>query len=122
MKPVSSRELRRRTHERYGIASLAEITLVSTGEVLDGLVSNVSQGGVGVYLEHPVPEGIDVRIRLAFLQTNGNQEITEIIPGRVVWVRPLHKIYVAGIQFTALDPERHRVLLQVLDQAAGPSH
>lgn len=122
MKDSPSKDLKRRTHERYGIASLAEITLVSTGEVLDGLVSNVSQGGVGVYLEQPVPEGVEVRIRLAFLQTNGNQEITEIIPGRVVWVRTLHRVYVAGIQFTTLDPDRHKALFQVLDEASGPPH
>ncbi|MBI5197637.1 MAG: PilZ domain-containing protein [Nitrospirae bacterium] len=107
-----------RIYARYGISSLAMVTIPGTGEVIDALVSNVSRGGVGIYTQSPLPVGLAVRIQVSFLQTNGNQEITEIIPGRVIWVKPLHKHFVVGIAFTALDDHLHSNLIESLNEAA----
>jgi Tfp pilus assembly protein PilZ len=107
-----------REHARYGIASLAEVHYLESGVRVDGLVSNVSRGGIAIYTEEPLKTGQNVRVKISFLQTNGNQEITEVIPGRVLWTKPLHNHYVVGIAFTSLDEHRHAVLLQNLEYAA----
>jgi len=108
----------KRTHARYGIASLAEVTFPESGEAVDALVSNVSQGGIGIYSPVPLTVGRDVRVKISFLQTNGNQEVTEVIPGKVAWVKPLHNHFVIGITFTVLDSDRHSNLLNTIQGAS----
>ncbi|MBI4715639.1 MAG: PilZ domain-containing protein [Nitrospirae bacterium] len=109
----------KREHVRYGIASLAEIIFPESGQVLDALVNSISRGGVGIYTQETLTVGRRVRIKISFLQTNGNQEVTEIIPGEIAWIKPLHKYFAVGIVFTALDADRHANLLRGIEAASG---
>lgn len=106
----------KRRFPRYGIASLAEIYL-SSGETIEAFVSSISMGGVGIYSPSRIEVGTDLDVKISFLQTNGNEEVTEIIPGRVAWIREFYHNYVIGISFTTLDTVKHAKLLDYLEAA-----
>ena len=107
----------KRRFPRFGIASLAEISIPETGEIIEALVNSISRGGIGIYSPVPLDIGRELNIKISFLQTNGNEEVTEIIPGRVVWVKEFYKNFVVGITFTSLDWTRHSTLLNYLESA-----
>src|SRR4030066_952383 len=112
----------KRQSPRYGIASMAEISFLDSDEVMEALISSISKGGLGIYSPTMVTVGRELDIKISFLQSNGNEEITEIIPGRVVWTKKFHNNFVIGIAFLTLDNTRHSMLLSYLEAAAqGPA-
>lgn len=112
------KEQEKRKYQRYGIASIAIIYILSTGESIEAFISSISQGGIGIYSQHIIDIGLDIDVQISFLQTNGNEEITETIPGQVVWVKNLQKNFVIGITFTTLDSVRHANLLNYIEAAS----
>lgn len=111
----------KRKYPRYGIASLAGISLPGSDEAVDAFISSISRGGVGIYSPYRMDVGLDLNVKISFLQTNGNEEVTEIIPGKVVWVKEFHNNFVIGISFTTLDNLRHTKLLSYIEAAAQGS-
>ncbi len=111
----------KRKYPRYGIASLAEISLPGSNETVDAFINSLSRGGIGIYSQERINVGQDLDVKITFLQTNGNEEVTEIIPGRVVWVKEFHDNFVIGIAFTTLDSLRHSKLLSYIEAAAHGS-
>ena len=111
----------KRKSPRYGIASIAEIILPDLEEPIDAFVNSLSRGGIGIYSPNRMELGQDLNVKISFLQTNGNEEVTEIIPGKVVWVKEFHTNYVIGIAFTTLDSLRHSLLLSYIEAAAQGS-
>lgn len=98
------KEQEKRHYPRYGIASIANISFPgSSDDTIEAFISSIGQGGLGIYSHQKIEIGTDIDIRISFLQTNGNEEITEIIPGRVVWVKNIHQNFVIGISFATLD-------------------
>ncbi len=110
-----------RKSPRYGIASMAEITFPDSDEVMEALISSISRGGLGIYSPHLLTVGRELDIKISFLQTNGNEEITEIIPGRVVWAKKFHNNFVIGIAFLTFDNIKHSMLLEYIEAAAQGS-
>ncbi len=108
----------KRKSPRYGIASIANISFPDSSEKIEAFISSISQGGIGIYSQYKLEIGRDIDVRISFLQTNGNEEITEIIPGRVVWVKNLHQNFVIGISFSTLDSIRHANLLNYIEAAS----
>ncbi len=108
----------KRKFPRFGIASLAEITFPDSDEVIDAFISSISKGGLGIYSPQRLPVGKELYVKISFLQTNGNEEITEIIPGKVVWNKEFHNNFVIGIAFLTFDNIRHSLLLSYLEAAA----
>lgn len=88
---------------------------------MEAFISSISRGGIGIYSPRKLNVGQDLDVKISFLQTNGNEEITEIIPGRVVWVKEFHNNFVVGISFTTLDSLRHSKLLSYIEAAAQGS-
>ncbi len=111
----------KRKYPRYGIASIAEITFSESEEPLEAFISSISKGGVGIYSPQKMGVGQKLDVKITFLQTNGNEEITEIIPGKVVWVKTLHDSFVVGMAFTTLDNLRYSKLLSYIEAAAQGS-
>lgn len=111
----------KRKYPRYGIASIAEISLPGSEGTMEAFISSISRGGIGIYSPMKLNVGQDLDVKISFLQTNGNEEITEIIPGRVVWVKEFHNNFVVGISFTTLDSLRHSKLLSYIEAAAQGS-
>lgn len=112
------KEQEKRKFPRYGIASIANISLPGSDERIEAFISSISQGGIGIYSHQKMEIGTDIDVQISFLQTNGNEEITEIIPGTVVWVKNLHQNFVVGISFTTLDSIRHAKLLNYIEAAS----
>ncbi len=108
----------KRKHPRYGIASIAEITFRDSEETIEALISTIGKGGIGIYSSKQLPSGLELTVRISFLQTNGNEEVTEIIPGRVMWSREFHNNYVIGIAFTTFDSVKQSLLLSYLEAAS----
>ena len=108
----------KRQSARFGIASMAEITFPDSEEVMEALISSISKGGLGIYSPTILTVGRELDIKISFLQTNGNEEITEIIPGRVVWTKKFHNNFVIGIAFLTFDHTRQSTLLSYLEAAA----
>ncbi len=112
------KEQEKRHYPRYGIASIANISFPGSDETIEAFISSISQGGVGIYSQQKIEIGTDIDVRISFLQTNGNEEMTEIIPGRVVWVKNIHQNFVIGISFATLDSVRHSKLLDYIEAAS----
>lgn len=112
------KEQEKRKYPRYGIASIATISFPDSDETIEAFISSIGQGGLGIYSHQKMEIGSDIDVRISFLQTNGNEEITEIIPGRVVWVKNIHQNFVIGITFTTLDTVRHNTLLNYIEAAS----
>jgi hypothetical protein len=108
----------KRKFPRFGIASLAEITFPDSDDVIDAFISSISKGGLGIYSPQRLPVGQELNVKISFLQTNGNEEITEIIPGKVVWNKDFHNNFVIGIAFLTFDNLRHSLVLSYLEAAA----
>ena len=111
----------KRQSPRYGIASMAEISFPDSDDVMEALISSISKGGIGIYSPTILSLGRELEIKISFLQTNGNEEITEIIPGKVVWTKKFHNNFVIGIAFLTFDNLRHSLLLGYLEAAAQGS-
>jgi Tfp pilus assembly protein PilZ len=108
----------KRKHPRFGIASMAEIYFPDSDEPMEAFISSISRGGIGIYSPHKIDIGQNLDIKISFLQTNGNEEVSEIIPGKVVWVKGLHDSFVVGVAFATLDNLRHSKLLSYIEAAA----
>lgn len=108
----------KRQYLRFGIASIARISFPDSDETIDAFISSLGQGGIGIYSYQRLEIGLDINIQITFLQTNGNAEITEIIPGRVAWVKEFQQNFVVGISFTTLDTLRHSNLLHYIEAAS----
>ena len=108
----------KRNFPRFGIASMAEITLPGSDEGIDAFISSIGKGGLGIYSPESLPVGQELEVKICFLQTNGNEEITEIIPGKVVWNKEFHNNFVIGIAFLTFDNIHQSLLLSYLEAAA----
>ncbi len=111
----------KRKNPRYGIASIAELYFPESEEPMESFISSISKGGVGIYSPQKMNVGQNLDVKITFLQTNGSEEVSEIIPGKVVWVKVLHDSFVVGIAFTTLDNLRHSKLLSYIEAAAQGS-
>ena len=110
-----------RKHPRYGIASMAGIYLSGSEEPMEAFISSIGRGGVGIYSPKRIEAGKNLMVKISFLQTNGNEEVSEIIPGKVVWVREFHDWFVIGIAFTTLDNLRYSKFLSYIEAAVQGS-
>ncbi len=111
----------KREFPRFGIASLAELSFSDSDETMNAFISSISRGGIGIYSPKKMKLGQNLYIKISFLQTNGNEEFTEIIPGRVVWIKEFHNSFVIGITFATLDSLRHSKLLSYIETASQGS-
>lgn len=110
-----------RKYPRYGIASMAEIYLTGSEEPMEAFISSISRGGIGIYSSKKIAVGENLMVKISFLQTNGNEEVSEIIPGKVVWVKEFHDGFVVGIAFNTLDNLKYSKLLSYIEAAAQGS-
>src|SRR3990170_4454727 len=108
----------KRKFPRFGIASMAEISLPGSDEGMEAFISSIGKGGLGIYSPQSLPVGQELDVKISFLQTNGNEEITEIIPGKVVLNKEFHNNFVIGIAFLTFDNLRHSLLLSYLEAAS----
>jgi c-di-GMP-binding flagellar brake protein YcgR len=94
-----------RKHPRYLVEIAAEITIGPN--VWAGAAQNISEGGVGLVIEHALEEGATIGVTL-FLTQDGiedpDQEPFEV-HAQVSWCAPRDEgTHVAGVRFAPLSP------------------
>lgn len=83
----------------------------------DAILDNVSLSGIGVYADHPVPDGTEVSVELHFVSTTGKME-TSSIEGTIVYCRKTKDLFFTGIEFSEdLSAESHRELYDHIRQS-----
>jgi hypothetical protein len=93
-----------RAHPRYALEIDAEIRFGD--ESIPGRTRNVSNGGLCILTERPLPAGRDVTISIALVFDN--QAMSEPLPlrGRVVWCTAVaDNKYQVGATFVSLTKE-----------------
>lgn len=101
----------RRTYQRFEIQLSAE---VNTGvDMYPAQAKNLSRGGVGLALNHPLQENALIGISL-FLVEDGIEDATTAtldVQGQVIWLAQTDAgIFEAGIRFAPLPPNQIRLL------------
>src|SRR3990172_6151600 len=97
--------MERRKFERIAIKSVAELNMLATGEELFAFVGGVSRGGLEIYCQQPLAVGKVVRVRLTFLNRQG-EEAQELLEGAIRWCSKLGEAHIAGLEFSAPIKER----------------
>jgi c-di-GMP-binding flagellar brake protein YcgR len=110
----------RREHERFTTSLSVEI--IAGGDQVLAVSMNLSQGGVGVAMDRPLPAGTGVQLNL-FLVEEGIEDERELplaLQGNVVWCKPrTEQDYIAGIRFLALSPAAQRRLQHFLGRLSA---
>ena len=93
----------RRRHQRAGVPG----EVADASEELGGsaMLVDVSEGGLRLMVEGPVPLGTEVQLRLEFVDC----DVPIQVLAQVVWCRQSPP-YEVGVRFLELEPEhRHRL-------------
>ncbi|UCG79065.1 MAG: PilZ domain-containing protein [Nitrospirota bacterium] len=108
----------RRIHKRVPIAGSARILLNDgQGAFTEGLISNVSISGIGIYTDRQVDDGEDVLLELNFISSEWTMTET-VIQGNVVYTKDMEFSFFTGIEFTnEIDPGSHKSLHYHIEQS-----
>lgn len=107
----------RRRHERVAITSTAIITVLKDNSVMapfDGLIMNISFGGIGICATQAVELCTDIEAVIKFVNVDGKIR-QETIQGQVIWQAEMPPFYVFGVQFNGLNVRDHSRLLDYLE-------
>jgi len=91
---------KKRRHKRYCITGSADLKYERLGQnqLIHALINDISLSGIGLYLDIPLEDTIDVSMVINFISSKGSIN-TEAINGRVVYTRKFEDVYFTGIQF-----------------------
>lgn len=90
----------KRRHKRYSVTGSAAVKYEFAGQsrVIHALITDISLSGVGLYLDVPLEDSIDVSLDISFLSSTGSIA-TDRVGGRIVYVKKFQNVYFTGIQF-----------------------
>lgn len=90
----------KRRHKRFSITGSADLTyrVREKNQIIHALISDVSLSGIGLYLDLPVEDNVDVSLNITFISSDGSIK-TDTIDGRIVYVRKFEEVYFTGIEF-----------------------
>lgn len=77
---------------------------------LDGMISNISLSGIGLYFDNSLERGALVSIVINFMTTDGFMK-KDSMEGKIVHTNKIEDLYYAGIEFNAELSEIHQPLL-----------
>jgi hypothetical protein len=86
----------RRKHPRKKLITGVTYFVLATPQGV-GIARNISEGGLGLFLDRYLPEGTIIKVKFDLPQEEGGSTIEAI--GRVVWCKESEGGYLAGIQF-----------------------
>ena len=98
---------------------LAEVKIKPSGNELwiQAVLTNINQGGIGVYAMGSLTENENVAIRISYLDDGKVTEVEEV-PGCVRWVQMIGESTAAGIGFDSeVNQEQYPILHNCLAQA-----
>jgi CheY-like chemotaxis protein len=85
----------RRRHTRCPLLAAWRVQNLSTDKSLVGYVSNISFGGLAMYVDTPIASGTNINLWLGEMSTSGTP-----ISGVVRWLQSLGDLYAIGIEFS----------------------
>lgn len=90
----------KRRHKRYSVTGSAAVKYEFAGQsrVIHALITDISLSGVGLYLDVPLEDSVDVLLEISFLSNTGSIEADKV-SGCIVYVKKFQSIYFTGIQF-----------------------
>ncbi len=98
---------------------LAEVKIKPGGSEIwiQAVLTNINQGGIGVYAMGSLTENEKVAIRISYLDDGKVTEVEEV-PGSVRWVQMIGESTAAGIGFdNEVTEEQYPILHNCLAQA-----
>lgn len=98
----------KRKHKRVPFSAVTKLTM-DTG-MAQGMVADISMGGIGLYMDRPLQDGVEVSLEIHF-NVSGGQIVTETMTGTVVYSHRIQNVSFVGIEFTGeLGSESQPVL------------
>ncbi len=90
----------RRKHKRYPATGSVDIKYEHEGQkkLVHALITDISFSGIGLYLDIPLEDNINVSMDITFISSDGSIKTTTT-SGRVVYTRKFKEVYFTGIQF-----------------------
>ena len=102
----------RRSAPRVGF-NLRVRVIQEGGQSIELLRANLSWGGLGGYTRDPIDKGESVITEVFFVNRAG-ENISEKVPGRVVWAHRDGNFNAFGIAFSALTADAHPQVVSYL--------
>ena len=92
--------INKRRHKRFSISGSADLTyrVQEKNQIIHTLVSDISLSGIGLYLDAPLEENLDVSLTISFIAGDGSIK-TATIDGGIVYSRKIEDVYFTGVQF-----------------------
>jgi hypothetical protein len=80
--------INKRRHKRFSITGSADLTYRVQGknQIIYALISNISRSGIGLYLDTPLEENLDVVLTIRFISSDGTIK-TDTIDGCTVHIK-----------------------------------
>ena len=101
----------RRENRRIRMVSHLEVTFKDGGNTINAFTTNLSRNGLGFCTGKEVESGQDVDIKIYFNEKSDKQ-VSELISGKIKWVKQISRIYEAGVQFLETDLRKYPTLAQ----------
>jgi c-di-GMP-binding flagellar brake protein YcgR len=111
--------VQRRQHARFDVKLSAELTLGE--EIFTAITRDISEGGVGLELDRPLPEGTELGINLFLVIDDVEDERSQPlrVRGFVAWCAERDEAeWAAGIRFAEVAANQQQWLKQFLTYVA----
>ncbi|MEJ2314190.1 MAG: PilZ domain-containing protein [Nitrospirota bacterium] len=102
----------KRRHKRVPLSAIARLVEAGEGEPLplQGMVADISLGGVGLYLASPLEAGAEIALEIVFPASGGDVR-AETVKGTVIYSKRIQHVHFVGIEFAReLSPDRQPAL------------
>lgn len=104
----------RRKYKREVISPHLKIVIPDTAESIGAFITNISSGGVEVYLDKKIDPGQVVELHISF-ETDPKTGHNEVVTGDIKWVKISGPRFLIGIAFKNVNSIEHPVLFEFLD-------
>ena len=120
MKNKDPRESDRRLHERYPATAIA-VDYSSGENFLFSYLSNISEMGIFIRTDDPLPVGTELKLRFGDVSMNGSGPLQ--LTGVVTWVNPVRTPGGSpnagmGVKFLELSPEQREAVVELVRTVA----
>ena len=104
----------KRRHKRFPLAGSATLRykVQEENKTIHAMISDISLGGIGLYLDISLETATDVSIDITFTATDGTMK-TDSIEGSIVYAREISGMYFTGIEFSEeINPKKQPFLYE----------
>ena len=120
MKTKHPREPERRLHERYPATSIA-VDYSSGDNFLFSYLSNISEMGIFIRTDDPLPIGTELKLRFGEVSMNGSGPLQ--LTGIVTWINPVREPGASphagmGVKFLELSKEQREAVVHLVRTVA----